>query len=1185
MPSTESIEQLHEHLTPLGDEPRVTAERGEIIEPPTRPEQGLDDDLSALLEDADSDVAEMAQVQQAEEGDTGEDTSELLSNLDSLFDDDEDEGADEAGDGAGDEPGIDLGDDDFPAPPDFTFDPDAIPDEPDTDIDFGGFDDFDDGAEEEPGQEEPDGSGGADEPGADEPDADEPDTADASDDVLGDFGDIGDFGDLGDSEDDILSAFSEDADADPFADLAALEGEGAEPVDQAVDDEGPADEGPADETPADADQPEDAAPGESGESDDFAGLGDLDDLDDLEGLDGTTEAGGGEDELGDFGDLGEDFGDLGDLGDLGDFGDLESGDDAAADAGDEFGDLDDLGDFDTEDMADAEDTAADIDETADTEDTAADTEDAAFEDLDDLDDIAADDSFGADFGEQIDEDFGDLDLDDAGLSDDPLADGGGDSFDLPSVDDEVEDLDSVDDFGSLDEEGFSLGDFGEEFDINEESIDEFAGLEDEAGGEPGESGEGGEVEEVAAAPAELAERELSDEEFHRVQQTLASLPLNVKIATEEAIGESHGTPEQINALIDQLIAGDAPSKIAPAVSKILDRKVEVPRGYQKRSGLAFEEEKETFAYRLQHVILPIVRTAMLVTVATAIVGFLGYRFVYRPIYAGVLYRQGYQEAQEDRYQLANDTFARAYELRPRDPWFSRYAELYVEKRQYQLAVEKYDQLVFGMDPQRRQFLRGKVAENNLIESVQVGPNQNRQVYELLNVDREAILKHGALQSEVLANYRRADELYRIILFGSEYDYDALLGRGDNYMRWGEEDADRFEDARQTYARLMARYGETDPILMRFLRYFVRMDNQQEVERVVYVFRNDPDAEVDPQIYANAAGFLLDKGRIADIREMLIRAYQTDPMTPEVHYELARYDHRVEAPLEERDALDNAQEAFRLAEPLTPDRLWKQIDTDIRSGEYWYQRDEILQATEDLSRAQGRYDQALDAGFLEPTPELARVYARLGDIDYYQSGDLERALTRYNRAAADGYVPDDLNYKRGFIHYRWQEYDRAAEYFFDIGATNDLAGPDNVLYARGNTLFQRQNYFGAEAFYEELLDRLQRRRDSIRTLLVAEDPSHRALVENLIRVNNNLGVAMYRAALREDPQDPDLSQALNYLRESTELRENYLRDDETGERAAATPLAFLNIRDILNPTEQYDPQIFTDLPRDMEQLEL
>ena len=313
-----------------------------------------------------------------------------------------------------------------------------------------------------------------------------------------------------------------------------------------------------------------------------------------------------------------------------------------------------------------------------------------------------DDDFSGDFGEQVDADFGDIDLDDDDLSDDPLADMDDDAFELPAVDDELD---------ALDDEGFSLGDFGEEFDINEESIDEFAGLEVDTGGVEDEG-----AEEVAAAPEESGpppERELADDEFRKLRATLGTLPLNVKIAAEEALAEGRGSAEDQNALVDLLIAGAAPAKVAEQVSKLTGKKLEVPKGYQKRSGVQFEEEKQSLAYQFRYVVLPFLRVAMAVAVATAIVGFLGYRFVYRPIHAAILYRQGYEMAEADQYQQANETFVRAWELRPRDHWFVEYAELYVDKYQYELAVEKYDQLVFGMDEEVRNARIQQVRENRM----------------------------------------------------------------------------------------------------------------------------------------------------------------------------------------------------------------------------------------------------------------------------------------------------------------------------------------------------------------------------------------------------------------------------------------------------------------------------------------
>jgi hypothetical protein len=143
-----------------------------------------------------------------------------------------------------------------------------------------------------------------------------------------------------------------------------------------------------------------------------------------------------------------------------------------------------------------------------------------------------------------------------------------------------------------------------------------------------------------------------------------------------------------------------------------------------------------------------------------------------------------------------------------------------------------------------------------------------------------------------------------------------------------------------------------------------------------------------------------------------------------------------------------------------------------------------------------------------------------------------------------------------------------------------------MYARANTLYQRGNYVAAEALYAELADRLNQERARIRTLLVDEDSAHRALIENMVRVYNNLGITRFRmgetVSGRSD-ENPQLSRALANLEMSTELSVNYLRDYETGQRALATDLAFLNIREILYPdTGGFEPTIYEELPRDAEQ---
>ncbi len=1122
MPSTERIEQLHQQLSYLGDEPAVAAQRGEIVEPPPRPDSTIDDDLSALLDEAEEDSESLS------------DTAALLSNLDSVFDEEETPEEEEAPSSEEDDPfaGLDLGGDDIPFPSDFSSE--ETPDE------WGDSGTAEDELAGEPSESGTDEEAPAEEPESGVPETEEPESDDfAFDDFdnLDDLDDLADLGDFPETEDWAAESTAEpEGPSEPSA--GDEEGEDEEGEDEEAflppdfDDIGDEDFGePEPETDEDSEGVPEAA-------DDFEAAEELPDLDNLDGS--------------------EEFGRLDEVDEFSD----QTPEEGEYEEAEDFSEVEELAEEDFARAVDAGYTG-EIEEEEEPEEP----------------EETEDDIFGADFGEKVDADFGDIDIDDVAGGEDALA-GLDDSFEIPEVDEDLE---------SLDEEGFSLGDFGEEFEITDESIDDFAGLEvDTAGLDEG----GEEVEEATAVPEEAGvprERELSDTEFTHIQQTLGTLPLNVKIAAEEAVGHGKGSPEEIDALIDLLIAGAAPQAVADQLSKMLDTRITVPKGYQKRTGLAFEEERRTFAFRLRHVILPALRTIAIVTVIAAVVGFLAYRFIYQPVHAAILYRQGYEQAENDRYEEANDTFRRAYDLRRRDEWFLRYARLYERKYQYQLAVEKYDQLVFGMAPERRERLIEIVRNGDLGVSRAIDDRNRRlQFFDVLNVHKPAILDHAALQSEVLANYRRADELYSILLFADEYDYEALLGRGDNYMRWAEENGEYYERARLAYATLLNRHGDTDEVLMRFLRYFIRTDNERQVEQLVNVFEEvSPEAAIDPQIYAEAAGYLLDRGRIAGIRDMLFRAYDEDPLVPEIHYELARYNRRTTSPQEEKTALDNAVAAFSEAEPLSQRRLRKQIDTYIMRGEYWYRMEEILNAQEDFDEALRRYEGAKEAAFLSEDGELARVYSRLGDIYYYHGRDYERALSRYNDAVADGYVTDEVQYKRGYVHYRDENYERATELFFSIGSISEIFSyNNNVIYARANALYQRGNYIAAEALYAELMDRLNQQRARINTLLVEEDTSHRALIENMVRVSNNLGIAQYRMGETTSvgpDGNPYLSEALTNLQRSTELSGNYLRDSETGERALATDLAFLNIREILYPEEEgFQPQIYVEIPRDPEQ---
>ncbi len=730
---------------------------------------------------------------------------------------------------------------------------------------------------------------------------------------------------------------------------------------------------------------------------------------------------------------------------------------------------------------------------------------------------------------------------------------------MPGISDEDSDLEELD-TGGVDE--FSLGDFGEEFGViggeappTEEDLNPALSV----------------PETVAGAPAGPAGGlQISESEFQSLQTTVSTLPLNLKREVEEIITEAKGTSDQVEELVRRLAARESPTDIAAFAGKILGKQIRIPRGYEKRTGIEFEAERQGFAYQFRENILPILRLVTIFAVALVILGLAGYHLVFRPLHGRSLYREGLALIGEDQYALGNQTFERAREVWPSNRWFYTYAEALIAERQYTLAGEKYEQLLFGMSEGER---------NSFNELLNEGKYSS--ILSLRELEKQGILDYANLESEVLGNFARADRLLQLIMVQNVTDYDCRLALGDNFMRWAETDPTKYEDARVAYARLMERQGQTDELLFRMLRYFVRTDNLQEVLTLKDLFQQDERLDIEPDAYAEMAGYLIDNNLLDDIEAVLFRAVDTDPSIPGIHYNLARYYRLINARGEEELALSTARRLLEDANPLTSRLRGMLVDTITRIGENYYDVERFLDAQETFGEAIEVYEEGVRRRVLSPNPIYGRAYAHLADIHYYIGRQYDDALRYFNAAEENGYDEPNLDYKQGFILYRNGQLETALGEFREAAA--DPSGSTNaLLWATGNTYFRRRNYFAAEAYYRELLERVELQRDGIRTLLVDEDPLHQSVVEYLIRVNNNLGVTLNR--LSESSGDPDLyATALIYLTQSIEYSENYRRDPDTLTRSRAVNLAYLNQRGILYPTPEYSLQIHNALPEDLDDL--
>ena len=914
-------------------------------------------------------------------------------------------------------------------------------------------------------------------------------------------------------------------------------------------------------------------------------------------------------------DFGSDDFSIEDLGDFDAPGDPMAADVSAGFEGDGFN-LDDLGDFAASDEALAadgpdkdtgfENGGLDLDNldniegfgfsdeavAADGPDKGADFENGGF-DLDNLEGFAASDEAvvadGPDKGADFESGGFDLDnlegfdfSDEAVVADGPPeADGGVgdlDAFDLPT--------DPVFSDGALEAGG---SDFGDDFDLpadagfseagygDDNSYDEIPSLDDfdlpsldnvldkpkAVAAEPADqapaakTGFWGKAKPADAPPPKsLDEIKITEEEFRDFQSTLSEYPLNLRIACQEVIVEQDASPEKISKLITRLVQG-APAKEAAALAgDILGRTITIPRGFEKSSGEALEAEKGTFSYMFVNSVLPVMRLVLIIGLLAASVFYLGHRFVYTPLVAERIYRSGYALIPEGNYSRANELFAEAFEIHRNRNWFYRYAEAFIEQRQFAHAENKYEMLL-------RYFPR----------------------------DRRGVLDFAALQTIHRHNYERADSLLRRqILDFNPNDIDALLAAGDNALAWAERDPSRFEDARISFARVMELQGWTPPVVERMMRYFIRTDNLREVLHLRDWFDADPRRNMQAATLAELGGYLLDKqfeevrgvphefrDQIRNVPDILREAMRMDPSLPEPFYHLSRFYHSLGRNLEERGALEYAVRAFDGAREESIRRLRYRIDAHRRLADALINDREFVAAEEHLVRAVNLFDDGISRHILTPSPEYGRLFEGLGDLEYFvKVGDMEAALRFYHRAMEHGWAPPEMRFRMGVAYYQLEDWGNALEHMFV--ASLDLPLNQRVLFALGNAALKRGDYFAAQGYYNRLLTILEGQRSRLPILLPNDRPEYLELAERLMMALNNAGVASEMLAA----QTGDLShrtRALAFYSEAQRAWDARTRDPVTMIRSGSVPLPQLNIRNALNPQPGFEPQIFIRVDRD------
>jgi tetratricopeptide (TPR) repeat protein len=382
-----------------------------------------------------------------------------------------------------------------------------------------------------------------------------------------------------------------------------------------------------------------------------------------------------------------------------------------------------------------------------------------------------------------------------------------------------------------------------------------------------------------------------------------------------------------------------------------------------------------------------------------------------------------------------------------------------------------------------------------------------------------------------------------------------------------------------------------------MKYFIRTDNLGEVLPLQRYFDN-PRRKISPATLAELGGYLLDKRmeeapgvpsvyveRIEGIRDILLTAIRADPALPESHYHLARYYNFFGNTDDERITLETAAGAFDSVREESIKRVQYRIDTQRRYAQVLTDNREFFSAEEQLIKGIGIYEDAVSRRLFPRSPEFGRLYADLGDLEYFtQDGNVELALENYLRAERNGWAPPEIQYRMGSSYYQQQQWVPALERFFIASAEMPLNR--RLLYALGNVSYMRGNYFAAQGYYNRLLDLLETERTRFPLLRPDEQVEHSELAERLMVARNNMGVTL--EALTERTGDNRYrSRALGLYTESARAWDALTRNPETmirfGAADLSTPginLAYLNSRNALYPEQNYEPQIYPQIDKDV-----
>lgn len=646
---------------------------------------------------------------------------------------------------------------------------------------------------------------------------------------------------------------------------------------------------------------------------------------------------------------------------------------------------------------------------------------------------------------------------------------------------------------------------------------------------------------------------LTEEEYETFRKNLSGYPLNLRLAIEDLVVKNEFTDDAVFEIIQKILNKAPARQIASQLEKMLDISIDVPRDYERRSFAQYEAYKQSFQFQLKNRIIPGTIAGIVIAFVVSLLFRAGVLFVYKPIMANIIYKQGYALLQNNEYPQSESKFVDAVQYKPVKKWFFKYAEGYREHKQFERAAQMY-----------------------------------KNILGVFKHDKNAGLDWAKMELYDRANYERSEEIVRReILDWHINDSDGILLLGDVFLEWGETDFSKYEQARQTYSDLIQLYGATDLYMSRMLRYFIRTDKLKNVIELKSRFY-PREKSLEAKDWTELSGYLLDKlygklsrsdeylrAKIEDVKAMLDIAEKKDSKNPLAHYNLARYFIRNSNFESARRKLLVALDCFDKLSVRTKKSVYSEIDACRLLGELYTDLSQYIKAQEAYTRGIDLFQRENEKNGLEGDLNTGILYADMGDIEYFISGDMDAALKNYEYSVLNKNSTPTVNYRIGVINYNKQNYENALTFF--IKALEKKDADQNLLLAAGNTLALRGDNFAAQGYYNRLLSLLNEEKAHHALLFPQAKEDDAQLVEMILKTTNNLGVVLNKIA-RQTGNSQMNGKSFECFVESIRAWDALTRNQETMVRLGGSNLALQNSKYISASMAEFEPAIYTDIPR-------